>query len=233
MSAVHNLCIDCGALIDPGEMLCGGCGAGGMAMTGEMVRPDRQFRMEPSCLTARDYGLIEAFLAERAERDPWMAAIARAKLATARIAAAEPGMVTLNSRMTFRIDGGTPQQRTLVHWEHDIVMGRTLSVATPLGLALLGMRVGESAVLHSRDGSIRQVVLKAIEYQPEAVREAQGSGYREVPAALDAKDGARPRGDGVAHAPQAAEIIPLRPRRPHGPGKDWPPGPGSPGPSAA
>lgn len=227
MPVIHNLCIDCGALIHMGEILCGGCNTASTRETprvaGEptpcaehLPGASGDFEVPPAALTARDYGLVERFLAERAVRDPFMAALARAKLAAARIAQVGPEVATLNSRVSFTIDGGPRQHRTLVHWDHDIVTGVTLAIATPLGLGLLGLRVGARAVLHGRDGSRRGLMLRAIEYQPEAVREDQAA-----------------RSGASSLAPAAADIIPLKPRRPRGPAKDWPPGPDSPGPSAA
>ncbi len=214
MSAVENHCSDCGARLPRGQGLCAGCGAG---QASAEPPQDEKIEMSPSSLTARDYSVIERILVRRAADDPWLALIARAKLASARLVPASAGAASVGSRVVFRIEGGVLQQRTLT--DADRRDGNTssaeLAVATPLGLALLGMKPGDLAVLPGRDGVRRRAWIETVE-SPSA----------------ESADLSRTRPRAMAAAP-APKVVPLRPRANRGPGKDWPSGPGSPGPSAA
>lgn len=82
--------------------------------------------------------------------------------------------VTMNSRVAFE-DEGTRERRevTLVYpGRADIDTGR-ISVLTPVGTALLGLRVGQSIDWELPGGGRRRYRVAAVPYQPEAAGEAQ------------------------------------------------------------
>jgi regulator of nucleoside diphosphate kinase len=126
-------------------------------------------------LTAKDFAMIEAMLMRRrAFADPIVPMLER-KLAESRVVAmgvVEPDLATLNSRVTFRVGGGSSQTRTLVQAEASAPVGLSLPVATWRGLCLLGMRAGQSALAERPDGPAEEVVLEDVVYQPEAARRA-------------------------------------------------------------
>ena len=62
-------------------------------------------------------------------------------------------MVSTNAKVTYRIDGGRPTAHVLVHPQDLLWPGAELSVLTPLGIALLGLRVGDRMPFRtSQDG---------------------------------------------------------------------------------
>lgn len=80
-------------------------------------------------------------------------------------------VVTMNARVRFRLDDvEEPREVTLV-WpgRGDSLLGR-LSVLTPIGSALIGMREGETNAWQGLDGRRRSVTVLKVLYQPEANR---------------------------------------------------------------
>jgi transcription elongation GreA/GreB family factor len=80
------------------------------------------------------------------------------------------GYVTLGCRVTFRVNGQMTLSRVLVHWDAFSVPGLELSLATPWGIALLGMRAGSEAPVYWRDGSAEMIKVKAVEEFAEPAR---------------------------------------------------------------
>jgi len=78
-------------------------------------------------------------------------------------------VVTMNSRIEIR-EGDEAQTRTLVlsyPAEADPQAGR-ISVLSPVGASLLGLRCGETASWHTPQGELRSATVTAILYQLEA-----------------------------------------------------------------
>ncbi len=77
-----------------------------------------------------------------------------------------PDIVTMNARITFRIgDEPEAQTRTLVYPEDYSVGGSDadcLSVMTPLGAALIGLRAGDHIGYETVDGTRRRVTVEAV-----------------------------------------------------------------------
>src|SRR5690606_38376352 len=95
------------------------------------------------------------------------------KLAVAAIVAEHampPDVVTLYSRVRYRIDSLPPATRILIHDPAHEVIGATLAVASPRGLALLGLAPGQAATLAGPDGAVETICVDAVLYQPEAAR---------------------------------------------------------------
>lgn len=122
-------------------------------------------------LTSTDYAACRA-LAQRLERDgsPHLPLL-RAKLATATVVAddrIDPLVATLNSRIEFQLDDHPLQTRILVGCAfRNGLVGLTLPVSTPYGLALLGLGQGRTVALE-RDGAAQELHLRRIVYQPQA-----------------------------------------------------------------
>lgn len=114
--------------------------------------------------------LVDAYPGQRFEQ-------LERELLRARIVAREDvpaDIVTMNSRVVFE-DEGTGEQRevTLVYpGSADIDAGR-ISVLTPVGSALLGLRIGQAIDWELPGGARRRYRVAAVPYQPEAAGEAQ------------------------------------------------------------
>ena len=78
-------------------------------------------------------------------------------------------VVTMHSRLRVADPaGGAERVLTLCYpAEADAAQGR-ISVLSPLGTSLLGLRVGETARWRGADGKDTALQLRAIEFQPEA-----------------------------------------------------------------
>ena len=78
-------------------------------------------------------------------------------------------IVTMNSRVRFRLDGaGEARGATLVcPAREDSLLGR-ICVLTAFGSALIGMREGETIAWNGLDGCRRSVSVLKVLYQPEA-----------------------------------------------------------------
>jgi regulator of nucleoside diphosphate kinase len=127
---------------------------------------------ETCILTTKDFTILEAMRDRRTDpRDP-MAQILKRKLECARVVFHDdvPGNVaTLNSRVTFRVDGACAETRVISHERMNLLVGVFQPVTTPRGLALLGLAEGQEYRLSWR-GLEECVVLDAVNYQPEAAR---------------------------------------------------------------
>lgn len=135
--------------------------------------------MSKTYLTVKDHLLIEAYLERHKDRDPIVVAIARAKLSNARVVFTQDvpaDVVTLNSRVRYRLDGGPAQMRQPVLWGQPLVQGLTIPITAPLGMALLGLRPGQTLPLPRRDGSFEILAITEIAYQPEAARHQAHAG---------------------------------------------------------
>jgi transcription elongation GreA/GreB family factor len=75
--------------------------------------------------------------------------------------------VTLNSHVIFRVDGRSPLSRVLVHWDKFCVPGLHLSLHTPWGITLLGMKTGQEAAVYWRDGIAEVIKVESVEHQPK------------------------------------------------------------------
>jgi regulator of nucleoside diphosphate kinase len=91
----------------------------------------------------------------------WEEKIERAEIITQD--EAPPDLVTMNSIIRTK-----DSNLTLVFpREADIDQGK-ISIMAPLGMALLGARVGQTISWLARDGQTRTLVIESISYQPEA-----------------------------------------------------------------
>lgn len=78
-------------------------------------------------------------------------------------------VVTMNSTVTY-LDPATGDSKdvTLVYPQHaDVAQGK-ISILAPIGMALLGLRVGQALDWPLPDGRVKTVKVTAIRYQPEA-----------------------------------------------------------------
>jgi regulator of nucleoside diphosphate kinase len=127
-------------------------------------------------VTDRDYDqlatLIEAAAVSTGHRPTELEQeLERARIVP--VAAVPADVVTMNSTLTYE-DLETGQRRTVtlvMPKDADIDEGR-VSILTPVGAALIGLKVGETIERTLRDGTRHHLRLEALHHQPEAAGEA-------------------------------------------------------------
>jgi regulator of nucleoside diphosphate kinase len=100
--------------------------------------------------------------------------IARAKILSAdRIS---PSVVTMNSRVKYRDkETGAVHEVTLVYPHEADFSRRKVSVLAPVGIALLGLSVGQTMHFQVPDGREKGIEILGVTYQPEAAAKAEFS----------------------------------------------------------
>lgn len=82
--------------------------------------------------------------------------------------AVPPDVVTMNSRVRFVLDDAPEEFDLSLAYPRDVDgSGSTISILTPVGTALLGLKAGESIQWQRRDGTPFRVKVCAIAWQPE------------------------------------------------------------------
>jgi regulator of nucleoside diphosphate kinase len=164
-----SACAECGGPVLPPASACMECGAPlAPGAIGYLAGA------EPwCCLTEQDVRLLEQAAAIHGGPDSAIGRAVAEKIGGAAVElcdAIPPGYVTLNSRVVFRVNGGDPISRVLVHWDMFFVPGLDLSLATPWGITLLGLKVGHEVSAYWRDGTAERIVVEAIPFRPVIAR---------------------------------------------------------------
>lgn len=184
-------------------------------------------------LTTRDFSILQSQL-ERTDLfgNPILPLI-RDKLSAAEVVFPEdidPRVVTLNSRVVFRVNDGPAETRVVVHARENDLIGVTIPILIPRGLALLGMAERQQATPDG-PGQPDRIDVVEVAFQPEAARRALGD---DVPAnqRSDPAD-ARPRPRDPALTSGAIDLAAQRVIRNRAKLRKGPGGSGGPGPSVA
>lgn len=125
-----------------------------------------QHELPPITLASNDYNrlLFTAMIRQKQNRrkpDFLLKELRRAKVCHP--SALPEDVVSTNCRVIYRIDGELKSRaHLLVHPEDLIWPGAEISVTTPLGTALLGLRVGDSMSFIEADGTIHDVFVEGI-----------------------------------------------------------------------
>ncbi|MBB3464345.1 nucleoside-diphosphate kinase [Rhizobium sp. BK377] len=126
--------------------------------------------MNDQCLlTTKDYTLLETMHDDPLVRDTALLRLLRRKKASAIVMFREDlpeDIASLNSRVTFSADGRR-DTRVLTTGRMTTPVGMLLPVDTLRGLALLGLREGQTIVIENVDGHMEAISLEAVKYQPE------------------------------------------------------------------
>jgi hypothetical protein len=75
-------------------------------------------------------------------------------------------VVRLNAWVTYQLDARPPESRFLVHSEDYVAGKRQLSVFSPIGTALIGIRVGDPMPFVSTEGQLRLVTALRVGQAP-------------------------------------------------------------------
>jgi len=118
----------------------------------DMDRLDRMLDSLPAAqATARDALLDE--LGRAALAEPWEM---------------PPDVVTMNSRVRFSFDGAEEEVAMTLTYPKDMQGNPDqLSILTPVGTALLGLKTGDTIRWQRPDGAMFELTVRGIEYQPE------------------------------------------------------------------
>jgi transcription elongation GreA/GreB family factor len=127
------------------------------------------------CLVTKDFHILEAMLAERSGQNDPLVPLLRAKLSRARVLPPHeipPGVVTLYSRVRYSVDRRPATTRILVLGPAHEIVGGTLPITRPSGLALLGLAEGAVLTVQDAAGLPQTLAIEKILYQPEAAGRA-------------------------------------------------------------
>jgi len=176
-------------------------------------------------LTTKDFTILEVMLERCQGQDHPLRELLRRKLDGATVMFRDDipaNVVTLSSRVSYRVDDGPVETRIVAHDEMRGMVGSVLPISNPRGLALMGLAEGQSIVICRADGGEEKLTLQEVAYQPEAAR--RGADERR-------SDASRPRPGGpILRVVHRSDDLPPRQIRAM-PRFDG--GPDDPGPSAA
>lgn len=122
-------------------------------------------------LTSKDYAVLETLLAAPGDAFSGSTMFIRRKLRSATLVFPtdiDANVVTLSSRVRYRIDGGANEERVIVASAGETVAWPTLGLDCARGVALLGASVGQSLEVPRQDGTFETLHVEAVLYQPEA-----------------------------------------------------------------
>ncbi|HEY9538932.1 MAG TPA: hypothetical protein VIS03_15170 [Kiloniellaceae bacterium] len=126
-------------------------------------------------LAARDFHILQAMLAERSGRDDPLLPLLRQKLSSVTILPPHevpPDLVTLYSRVRYRVNQRPPTTRVMIHDAAQGVIGATLPITHPRGLALLGFAEGVTVTVPDMAGMPETISIEEVLYQPQAAGRA-------------------------------------------------------------
>lgn len=140
------------------------------ALQSEKIRDTAN--LPPIVVTENDYEKLTRFVDRQTPAMPRVTQFLAQELDRAELIPSRQvprDVVTMNSRLLFRtMADGLSRAVTLVYpAEADLRAGR-LSILTPVGVALLGLRPGQSMAWEDRTGEIKTLTVQHVLFQPEA-----------------------------------------------------------------
>jgi regulator of nucleoside diphosphate kinase len=125
----------------------------------------------PCRLIGKDFRILQTLLAARCGRNDLLEPLLREKLSAAEILQPQdlpPDVVTLYSRVRYRVDGRAATTRIVIHDAALETVGATLPITVPRGLALLGLAERQTATLPAAEGVPETIYIEKVVYQPQA-----------------------------------------------------------------
>jgi len=126
-----------------------------------------------------DYGRLETTAFEELDMLSPMRPRVAALLAGARVVPTREvpdDVITLGSVVRYRVDGDRIERRVLTLGREHAPNGQYVTVLTPVGLALLGRRPGETVEAATFEGRLLSIAVVSLEHQPEAAARASETG---------------------------------------------------------
>lgn len=120
-------------------------------------------------LSTTDFDRLDALLAEVSEDLPGFSTLSH-ELERANLVAPEQlpaNVVSMNSTVRFRLGNGKTTTLTLVYPKDLDQSGSKISVLTPVGSALLGLKTGDTIHWPLPDGAMSSITVEELLYQPE------------------------------------------------------------------
>ena len=124
-------------------------------------------------LTTKDYTILEVMRERHPARTETLLSILQRKISSALVMFRDdipPNVVTLSSRVAYRVDDGPAETRIVAHSEMHGLVGMLLPITNPRGLALLGLAEGRSMSIPTDAGGVETLTVHEVVYQPEAAR---------------------------------------------------------------
>jgi regulator of nucleoside diphosphate kinase len=124
-------------------------------------------------LTTKDYTILEVMHDCYLGDDKSMSEILQRKVSSALVMFRDdipPTVVTLSSRVVYRVNDGPAETRIVAHDEMRGLIGMLLPITNPRGLALLGLAEGQSITIPKADGGLETLMVQEVVYQPETAR---------------------------------------------------------------
>lgn len=137
-----------------------------------------------SFLTTKDFTILEVLRDRHHDQTGLLMPLIRNKMEKAIVVFREDlpsDIASINSRVRFRVAAGESDTRVISTGQTHGPVGMFLPITTFRGLALLGLREGQTMSLVNMNGVTEKIVLEKVEYQPEASRrerEALGQDLR-------------------------------------------------------
>ena len=122
-------------------------------------------------LAHEDRAVLLACLDRSPGHDPWVLAVAGAKVALARIFAAADlpaDRIAVGTRLAFGIGDRRPEPVVLAPWDEEPAPLGRLALRTRLGIAMLGMREGAHVDVPRHDGTIERLTIHDVLYRTGA-----------------------------------------------------------------
>lgn len=131
----------------------------------KLVAPFAELRMPdvpPTTLTTSDYFMLQALELSGSEDGHWLAAFLRRKLSTAMVAFPADvarDVATIGSELHYRVG---PRSEIRLLLPHDRVENGGLYVGSRHGLALVGMRKGQTLDMAGQGGVMERLELQDV-----------------------------------------------------------------------
>ncbi|MGB3390351.1 MAG: nucleoside-diphosphate kinase [Pseudaminobacter sp.] len=126
----------------------------------------------PHCqLTSKDFAILETMRERMDAGEPALAMLLRRKLESARVVFRDEipaGVVTLNSRVAYAIDGQPAGRHLVVQGGGEYLPDDVLSIHTLRGLGLLGLSEGQEIVVEHPAKGRETLFVEQVVFQPEA-----------------------------------------------------------------
>lgn len=158
-------------------------------------------------LTARDRYVLEKMLSDWPPlTDEWMVLLRRKLSRSQRPGRMPADLATIDTRVSFRCASGLTDTRTLCLPGTYAPGSAFLPITTFYGLALLGLREGQSMAFDRPEGRRDWIVLEKVLFQPEAPAEVARPLFRLVAGGLVERSfaAANENGPGTGPGPSAA-----------------------------
>lgn len=163
-------CVRCGSRYPRAAIRCLTCGVSLPRQDGEGARPIAPAVLPRIFISTRDFGRLENLARIHLESSHPVADLLLGELERATVCAPDAigrDVVTMNARVAFRAGPNmVPRSATVVYPEDYYPTGQHVSVMSPLGAAMIGLRAGERMPFTDLQGNRFSVKVDEIAYRP-------------------------------------------------------------------